>query len=403
MISTRVSFFAFAVSALLVANSLAAAAEADHSQPILAQRLSTDARGRVCATPEPTAEERAKQASLLRAFAGQTPPRVGGTIQVAFHVIHDGDQGNLSDTQIEAQIREINRNFLGTGYRFSLASIDRTDNSRWFKVLPGTGDEKHMKAALAIDPAHRLNVYTASLGHGLVGWAYFPTSFPEDYYLHGVVIHYGSLPGGFFVPYDLGRTLTHEIGHYLGLFHTFQGGCVEPGDMVDDTPAEATPNYECPEGRNTCPAPGDDPIHNYMDYSTDACYSEFTSGQDARMDMIVPAYRPSLLDAPLGFAPNAEPTGAELPAVPRMLAFRGGWPNPFQSETVLRFSLPASAHVQLRVYDVAGHLVANVVDAAMPAGDHSAPFRAGSLPAGMYFASLRVNGTTFTRSLMRIP
>jgi len=402
MISPRVSFSAFLSSALLVAGSLAAGADADHAQPLAAQSIS-EAHGRVCATPEPTVEERAKQAAVLRAFVGQAPTRVGGTIQVAFHVIYDGDHGNVPDEQIEAQMRELNRNYLGTGYRFSLASVDRTENARWFKVLPGTGDEKHMKQALAIDPAHRLNVYTASLGHGLVGWSYFPFSFPEDYYLHGVVVHYASLPGGTFVPYDLGRTLTHEVGHYLGLYHTFEGGCADPGDYVDDTPAEATPNYECPEGRNTCPAPGDDPIHNYMDYSTDACYSEFTPGQDARMDMIVPAYRPSLLDAPLAFAPHVEPSVAELPAVPRTLAFRGGWPNPFESQTVLRFSLPASAHVQLRVYDVAGHLVANVIDATMPAGDHSAPFRAGSLPAGMYFATLRVNRTTFTQSLMRIP
>jgi hypothetical protein len=70
---------------------------------------------------------------------------------------------------------------------------------------------------------------------------------------------------------------------------------------------------------------------------------------------------------------------------------------------VLRFTLPGSAHVQLRVYDVAGHLVANVMDATLPAGDHSAPFRAASLPAGLYFASLRVGGASFTRSLMHVP
>ena len=360
-------------------------------------------RGRACATPEPTAEETAKlRASLLRALPQASQAPIGGTIQVAFHVVHNGGVGNVSDAQIQEQMRELNHNFIGTGYRFSLASVDRTDHRRWFVLIPGSGEERHMKQALAIDPAHRLNVYTTA-PRDYYGWAYFPFSLPEDHTLHGIVIHYGTLPGGHLAPYNLGRTLTHEAGHYLGLFHTFQGGCEEPGDLVDDTPAEAIPNWECPESRNTCPSPGDDPIHNYMDYSADECYTEFTPGQDVRMDGIVPLYRPSLLDAALAIAPREEQPAAGSLIMPYTLAFRGAWPNPFRDETVLRFSLPASAHVALKIYDVAGHQVADVIDAMMPAGDHSAPFRGAELPAGLYFASLRVDGTRFTRSLMRIP
>lgn len=386
-------------SALLVAFFAATAAAA--SPAIFPAEAPTPRRA--CATPEPTAEENARlHAELRRAPGVSAQAPIGGTIQVALHVIHDGAVGNVSDDQIREQMRELNHNFLGTGYRFSLASVDRTDSKRWFRIIPGTGDERHMKEALAIDPAHRLNVYTCA-PRDYYGWAYFPFSLPEDHFLHGVVVHYGTLPGGHLAPYNLGRTLTHETGHYLGLFHTFQGGCEEPGDQVEDTPAEAIPNWECPESRNTCPSPGDDPIHNYMDYSTDECYTEFTAGQDVRMDAIVPLHRPSLLDAALEIARREVTPAAAEPAVPRALAFRGAWPNPFQDETVLRFSLPASARVTLRVYDVAGHLVAEVVDAMMPAGDHSAPFRGATLPAGLYFASLRVNGVPFTRSLMRIP
>ena len=389
-------------SALLVAVSLTTAA-ADPSVPsaFQAQRL-FESRGRGSPTPEPTLEDNAKlRASLQRAFGEGASAPAGGTIQIAFHVIHDRGLGNVPDEQILEQIRELNHNFLGTGYRFSLASVDRTDDRRWFKVLPGTGDEKHMKQTLAIDPAHRLNVYTCA-PKDLLGWAYLPYSLPEDNTLHGVVVHYGSLPGGYIEFYDLGRTLTHEVGHYLGLFHTFQGGCEEPGDFVADTPAEAVPNYLCPDGLNTCSSPGEYPIHNYMDYSTDECYTDFTSGQGVRMDALVQLYRPSLLDARLAYTPTqALATGPV--AMPRVLAFRGAWPNPFQDDTVLRFSLPTSARVQLRVYDVAGRVVANVVDASMPAGDHSAPFRAAGLPAGFYYASLRANGTSFTRSLVHIP
>jgi hypothetical protein len=153
-----------------------------------------------------------------------------------------------------------------------------------------------MKQALAIDPAHTLNFYLANLGGGLLGWAVFPTTYPEDHFMHGVVVLNSSLPGGTAFPYDEGDTGTHEVGHYLGLYHTFEGGCVPPGDRVDDTPYEAFPAFDCPIGRDTCPADsGLDPIHNYMDYTDDACMYEFTPLQGVRMDFMVNTYKPGLL------------------------------------------------------------------------------------------------------------
>ena len=82
--------------------------------------------------------------------------------------------------------------------------------------------------------------------------------------------------------YDLGMTLVHEAGHWVNLEHTFFGGCNAKGDFVDDTPPMKVPTSGCPEGKDTCSEPGLDPIHNYMDYSYDACYNEFTAGQVAR-------------------------------------------------------------------------------------------------------------------------
>src|SRR5262249_57685867 len=96
---------------------------------------------------------------------------VGGQIQVAWHVIYDGAEGNIPQSQIDAQIEELNKAYAGfyggvnTGYTFVLASVDRTESKAWFGLSPGTGKERKAKEALAIDPAHRLNIYSGTPGH----------------------------------------------------------------------------------------------------------------------------------------------------------------------------------------------------------------------------------------------
>ncbi|KAH8915266.1 hypothetical protein BT69DRAFT_1356819 [Atractiella rhizophila] len=101
------------------------------------------------------------------------------------------------------------------------------------------------------------------------------------------------LPGGSATPFDEGQTLTHEAGHWFGLYHVFDdyGSSCDDYDQVSDTPPQKTATSGCPTGKDSCSGGGVDSIHNYMDYSDDSCMTEFTEGQATRMAAQVGMYR----------------------------------------------------------------------------------------------------------------
>jgi len=221
------------------------------------------------------------------------------TLNVYFHVISEDssvDGGNVPDSQIADQVSVINSAYADTGFSFKLAGTTRTTNSDWFNnVGPDESQQTSMKTSLRKGGKSDLNVYTVGFksgsGQGLLGYSTFPSDYDSNPSDDGVVILYSSLPGGSSAPYDLGATLTHEAGHWVGLYHTFQGGCSGAGDEVDDTPPEASPASGCPTNRDTCSGGGVDPIHNYMDYSDDACMNQFTPGQVTRLQSQMSTYR----------------------------------------------------------------------------------------------------------------
>ena len=213
-----------------------------------------------------------------------TPQQV--TIDVYWHVINQGStvaNGNILDSMIADQMTVLNAAYSGTGFSFRLVSTTRTTNATWYTGCYGSS-EMPMKTALHQGTAEDLNIYSCRPGSGILGYAYFPSSYQGNPDRDGVVLLDQSLPGGTAEPYNEGDTATHEIGHWLGLYHTFQGGCNGNGDYVDDTPAERSAAFGCPLGQDTCRRdPGPDPVENFMDYTDDYCMWMFTDLQDVRM------------------------------------------------------------------------------------------------------------------------
>jgi len=158
------------------------------------------------------------------------------------------------DKQIQDQIGVLNQDFTNTGLKFNVVSTTRTLNAEWFEAAaPGTPEQTAMKTQLHSGGPDVLNLYSVSFNKsGLLGYSEYPVNYHDDPTNDGVVIRYSTLPGGTYTPFNLGRTATHEVGHWVGLYHTFEGGCTGQGDYVSDTAAEASPAYGCPSKRDTC-------------------------------------------------------------------------------------------------------------------------------------------------------
>ncbi|MBR9861016.1 T9SS type A sorting domain-containing protein [bacterium] len=237
-------------------------------------------------------------------------------IPVVFHVIHAYGEENISKEQIEDQLRIINEDFqrlnpdtVKTRSQFKSRAVDmdiefrlaRRDPlgrctegiTRTYSPLTDGGDEA-VKGLIRWDYKKYLNIWVIRRierggfnGGTVLGYAVFPDQ--TDAQRDGIVIRADRV-GSIGTAVSEGRTLTHEIGHWLGLYHTFQGGCTNTvawTDRVGDTPPVDGPSYGCPTGNNTCSNDNPDEVdmvENYMDYANDNCMNAFTQGQKNRVD-----------------------------------------------------------------------------------------------------------------------
>lgn len=265
------------------------------------------ARARPGGAKEPNAISATKAAALGKPKVRPTLAAGSVTIATVFHVITakplTAAQTARYEQLIAAQVRVLNDAYSGqraakgspdTPFRFALAHTTYTVNPAWTSLSYGTKETREAKSALHEGEASTLNIYAVDLGDNLLGYATFPQSGRGQLSQDGVVILNETMPDGTVDLYNQGDTATHEVGHWLGLFHTFQGGCHGPGDYVTDTPAEALPAFECEAdaGRDSCPdEPRLDPIHNFMDYTEDSCMTQFTAGQVRRMSNSWEAFR----------------------------------------------------------------------------------------------------------------
>ncbi|KAJ1308857.1 hypothetical protein OPQ81_004545 [Rhizoctonia solani] len=230
------------------------------------------------------------------------------TIPVYWHIILSDNTlegGNIPESQITRSIGVLNQDYSGSRVSFSLIATTRTTNSSWFNTAPGSQQQTDMKKTLRKGDSKTLNIYSVgsitnpTTGKpDVLGYATFPWSYSTNPQDDGVVLLYSTVPGGTSAPFNEGRTLTHEVGHWVGLYHTFEdhrggqgSGCEGPGDYVMDTPAEYSAAFGCPNSRDTCPGNGVDPIHNFMDYTDDACMNEFTQGQITRFQEQLTTFR----------------------------------------------------------------------------------------------------------------
>ena len=245
------------------------------------------------------------------------------TIPVVFHIVYNTSSQNISDQQILSQLEVINDDFNRTNFdafnvpfdfnsivssiqiNFCLAKrtpegnpttgiVRKQTNITEFALYDTTIHYTSLGGSSAWNTKEYLNIWVTNIGNSILGWAQFPGSGNNS--TDGVVIDYQNfgVNGTSISPYNLGRTATHELGHYFNLYHLWgDNNC--GNDWVNDTPIQQEANFGCPNHPSISCSNSGDMYMNFMDYTNDACMNSFTIGQRNRIWNSINVYRPELL------------------------------------------------------------------------------------------------------------
>ena len=301
------------------------------------------------------------------------------SIPVVFHILYTTEEQNLSEPQILAQLEALNRDFrrnnpdtVLTPERFKSVA---TDTEIEFCLAIQTPDgyltngiirketsvkkigetDKYYQptqgGSQIWDPEVYLNIWVCEINDTLLGYTYLPGEANASF--DGIVLNYQICGNAFYIsaPYNKGRTLAHEIGHWLNLEHPWgeEEGCGYD-DKVSDTPLQEKPNYQCPNAIviSCNNAPNGDMHMNYMDYTFDQCQNSFTYGQKERMLATLNTNRKSLLSS----------IGCSLPDTTKLLEeVIDVFPNPTQTFLNIRFRLKESQNAAIIIFDITGKVI----------------------------------------------
>jgi hypothetical protein len=357
-------------------------------------------------------------------------------IPVVVHVVYKTTAQNISTSQIQSQINVLNADFrklnsdvsgvpqafagLATDCQINFCLATRDPNgavttgitrTKTTKTSFSTNDYVKKTSRGGKDPwpaSSYLNIWVCNLSGGVLGYAQFPGGSATT---DGVVIGYKyfGTTGAATYPFNLGRTATHEVGHWLNLRHIWGDdgtGCTG-SDLVSDTPNQGGYNFGCPSfPKVSCSnGPNGDLFMNYMDYTDDRCMFMFTTGQSGRMNATISGTRASLLSSSGCAAPiveNQEETNDNISLSPDKFVLNQNHPNPFNPTTSISFNLPAAGQVSLKVFDISGKEVAGLVDNYLEAGRHSINFDASSLSSGVYYYKLASGNNVSMRKMLLI-
>lgn len=354
---------------------------------------------------------RALRAGTYNSASNKTQTEYNYEVPVVVHVVHNDGEENISDAQVQSQITVLNEAYTNLpamangnklNVQFFLAKCDPDGNpttgivrvkSPYTVHGPGDGGstEMQLKGLSYWDSKRYYNIWTVrSLNGSILGYTQYVASLSNDS-LDGVVVaakHFGNT-GYVASPYDLGKTTVHETGHYFGIYHTFDNGCMgsstfnclDEGDLVCDTPQSDKPNYGCPNAQNTCiefPDDKPDMTNNFMDYTDDRCMDAFTGGQEERMLATIQNYRGQMVSENNVRLAKCLPISVDKTDLSSSVRLS---PNPFQDRLLL---CGVNGPGTFTLFDVNGRNVYHTTFSR----EETSFFDVETLPQGVYSARI---------------